>query len=226
MGSWQQDEAEQRAWMVETIRNEARLCARFTGRPELAAPVLAAMGRIERHRFVPPSIRHAAYDDEALPAGHGQTISQPFIVALMTDLLDLQPSDRVLEIGTGTGYQTAILAQLAAQVFTVECIAALASEAEQRLTALGLADRVSLRAGNGWQGWQEMSPFDAMIVTAAAERIPEPLLEQLAPGGRLVIPVGPAFSTQQLLRVEKNGWGELDIREMLPVAFVPLLEKP
>jgi len=226
MSGWQQDEAERRAWMVETIRNEARLCARFTGRPELAATVLEAMGRIERHRFVPPSIRHEAYDDAALPAGHGQTISQPFIVALMTDLLDLQPSDRVLEIGTGTGYQTAVLAELAVRVFSVECVAALAMEAEQRLASLGLMERVTVRAGNGWQGWLEEAPFDAIIVTAAAERIPEPLLEQLAPGGRLVIPVGPAFSPQQLLRVEKSGRNELDIREMLPVAFVPLLENP
>jgi len=226
MGGWRQDEAEQRAWMVETIRNEAQLCARFTGRPQLAAAVLEVMGRIERHRFVPAAIRHAAYDDEALPAGFGQTISQPFIVALMTDLLDLQPSDRVLEVGTGTGYQTAVLAELAARVFSVECIAMLASEAEQRLAALGLAERISVRAGNGWQGWPEEAPFDAIIVTAAAERIPEPLLAQLAPGGRLVVPVGPVFSTQQLMRIEKNGCGELDAREILPVVFVPLLENP
>ena len=220
------DLAERRSWMVETIRNEARLCARYTGRPELAGRVMEAMGRVERHRFVPFVLHYAAYDDAALPVGHGQTISQPFIVALMTDLLDLQGNERVLEIGTGTGYQTAILAELAAQVFSVECVDALADAARQRIDELGLSQRVTLRTGNGWLGWPEVASFDGIIVTAAAERIPPPLVEQLAPGGRLVIPIGPPGYTQQLMRVEKTAQGELSMRDMLPVAFVPLLENP
>lgn len=212
--------------MLDAIRNEARLCAGYTGRPELSAGVLDVMAKVERHRFVPPGIRYAAYDNAALAVGYGQTISQPFIVALMTDLLDLTGDERVLEVGTGTGYQTAILAGLSRQVFSVECVPELSEAAGRHLDEAGLSPRVRLRVGNGWQGWAEAAPFDAIIVTAAADRIPESLIGQLGEGGRMVIPVGPAFSSQSLLRVEKNSLGELDVRDMLPVVFVPLLESP
>jgi len=223
MSAWWPKTSDMRRDMIETIRNEARLCARYTGRPGLSERVLDVMAQLPRHHFVPAAIRCAAYDNAALSAGHGQTISQPFIVALMTDLLDLTGSQRVLEIGTGTGYQTAILAQLATEVFSIERIPALADAAEKRLAALGLMERVQLRTGNGWHGWSEQAPFDAMIVTAAPERIPEALPAQLTAGGRLVIPVGPAGCTQQLLRVQKTATGELEIRDILPVVFVPLL---
>ncbi len=211
--------------MLETIRNEARLCTHYTGRPELSPRVLAVMQELPRHRFVPLPMRHAAYDNAALSVGHGQTISQPFIVALMTDLLDLTGEERVLEIGTGTGYQTAILAHLAREVFSVERIPALATAARKRLEELELEDRGHVHVGNGWQGWPEQAPFDAIIVTAAAERIPEPLIEQLAAEGRMVIPLGPPGVSQQLLRIEKSYVGELKVRDMLPVVFVPLIEE-
>ncbi len=226
MNAWLDGSDELRRQMVETIRNEVRLCAHYTGRPELDSRVLMAMEKVPRHRFVPLFIRMAVYDNAALSVGHGQTISQPFIVALMTDLLDLQDDERVLEIGTGTGYQTAILAELASGVDSVECIAELSVVARRHLNELGLMGRVKLHVGNGWQGWADGAPYDAIIVTAAAARVPEPLLSQLAPGGRIVIPVGPAGYAQQLLRVEKSVQGELDIRDMLPVVFVPLLENP
>ncbi len=213
---------EQRQWMLETIRNEARLCRAYTGRPVLSDRVMQAMAAVPRHRFVPWRMRAAAYDNAALPVGSGQTISQPFIVALMTDLLDLTGSERVLEVGTGTGYQTAVLAHLTDEVWTIEYLPELASRARQTLEALGLAERVHFRVGDGWHGWPEAAPFDGIIVTAAPERVPEALVEQLAPGGRLVIPVGPA-GAQQLFRIEKRPDGSLDSQSVLPVAFVPLV---
>jgi len=226
MNTWFASHPDRRKAMLETIRSEARACARYTGRPEISGRVMDAMEKVERHRFVPLSMRLAAYADEALPVGHGQTISQPFIVALMTDLLDLKGDEKVLEIGTGTGYQTAILAELARQVFSVECIPVLADAARRRIDELGLSQRVQVRTGNGWHGWAEEAPFDAVIATAAPERIPEPLSDQLAVGGRMVLPVGPAFASQSLLRVQKDEHGALDARDMLPVVFVPLLENP
>ncbi len=209
--------------MIASIRNEARLCARYTGRPVLSGRVLAAMEEIPRHYFVPRSLYMSAYDNAALPVGCGQTISQPFIVALMTDLLDLDGTERVLEIGTGTGYQTAILSRLAAEVYSVEYLPGLLEQARRRLAGLD-CDNVRLKQGNGWRGWPAHAPYDAIIVTAAPERVPPDLLEQLGRGGRLVVPVGPTGHTQQLLRIERQADGSIRQRDVLPVVFVPLVD--
>jgi len=191
------------------------------GRNALDPKVMAAMGKVPRNEFVPKSYVDAAFDNGPLPIGHGQTISQPYIVALMTDLLELGADDIVLEIGTGSGYQTAILSQLCKQVYTVECVAALADIAKARLERLGY-DNIQSITGNGYDGWPEYAPYDGIIVTAAASHIPKPLIEQLKPGGKLVIPVGQPHLYQELTVVEKDENGEIDIREVLGVAFVPL----
>jgi len=191
------------------------------GRNALDPKVMAAMGKVPRNEFVPKSYVDAAFDNGPLPIGHGQTISQPYIVALMTDLLELGADDIVLEIGTGSGYQTAILSQLCKQVYTVECVAALADIAKARLERLGYNNIQSI-TGNGYDGWPEYAPYDGIIVTAAASHIPKPLIEQLKPGGKLVIPVGQPHLYQELTVVEKDENGEIDIREVLGVAFVPL----
>ena len=183
--------------------------------------VLDAMRRVPRHEFVPPAERDQAYDDRPLPIGHGQTISQPYIVALMTDLLAVEPGDAVFELGTGSGYQAAVLAALGARVHTVEIVAPLAEAAAERLARLGYSG-VAPRAGDGYDGWPERAPFDGIVVTAAATHVPPPLVQQLRPGGRMVIPVGPAFMVQQLLLVEKDADGTVRTRALLPVAFVPL----
>jgi protein-L-isoaspartate(D-aspartate) O-methyltransferase len=181
--------------------------------------VLAAMGRVPRHEFVPRDLQPAAYDDRPLPIGEEQTISQPFIVALMTEVLELSPDDRVLEIGTGSGYQAAVLAELTDHVYTIEIIESLGRRAERTLRRLGY-DRVRVRIGDGYLGWQEHAPFDAIIVTCAPERIPRPLIEQLAEGGRMVIPVGPRHA-QELVLVVKEG-GSIRQQEIIPVRFVPM----
>ena len=184
--------------------------------------VLAAMGAVRRHRFIPESRRGSdAYGDHPCPIGYGQTISQPYIVALMTDMLELEDDDTVLEIGTGSGYQTAILAELCRQVYTIEYIPALADMAKARLKRLGY-DNIEAISGNGYDGWPEHAPYDGIIVTAAASHIPKPLIEQLKPGGRLVIPVGRPHLYQELTLVEKDKAGEITIKEVLGVAFVPL----
>ncbi len=183
--------------------------------------VLAALERVPRHEFVPEKYQNQAYADHPLPIGHGQTISQPYIVALMTDLLEVQRGDRVLELGTGSGYQAAVLAAMGCQVFTVEIVPDLHTIATERLRKLGY-DLVVTRAGDGYHGWPEEAPFDAVVVTAAASHIPPPLVEQLRPGGRMVIPVGSPFLTQQLTVVEKDATGEVRTRQLLPVRFVPL----
>ncbi|HEC17488.1 MAG TPA: protein-L-isoaspartate(D-aspartate) O-methyltransferase [Sedimenticola sp.] len=212
---------QERRYMVRLIEADVRDTRRYIGKEALDPRVMAALGRVPRHEFVPPSLRTAAYENRPLPIGHGQTISQPYIVALMTDLLGLKPGDRVLEIGTGSGYQAAILAELVDQVFTIEIIGPLGREAGERLRRLGYP-KIETRIGDGYYGWEEAAPFDAIVVTAAAGHIPPPLIAQLRPGGRMVIPVGSRFMTQQLLLVEKDARGELTSRQILPVRFVPL----
>ena len=183
---------------------------------------LAALRSVPRHEFVPPRQRPHAYEDIPLPIGHGQTISQPAVVATMTELIRPRPGMRVLEVGTGSGYQAAILAATGARVWTIEIFAALADEARARLARLGYRD-VVVRHGDGYAGWPEEAPFDGIVVTAAAESIPPPLLEQLAPGGRLVMPVGAQIPFQELVLVHKDPSGRLTRRQLLPVRFVPLL---
>jgi len=184
--------------------------------------VLAAMRKVPRHLFVPENLIPEAYDDTPLPIGHGQTISQPYIVALMTELLQLSGDEKVLEVGTGSGYQAAILGELAKEVYTIEIVEPLAKQAAERLRELGYTN-VHVRHGDGYDGWPEQAPFDGIIVTAAPERIPKPLLDQLKPGGRLVIPVG-AWS-QDLLVVSKSPDGKITRRVVIPVRFVPMTGK-
>jgi protein-L-isoaspartate(D-aspartate) O-methyltransferase len=179
------------------------------------------MGRVPRHLFVPEEQRGAAYQDRPLPIGYGQTISQPFIVALMTDLINVGPGDAVLEIGTGSGYQAAVLSPLAAKVYSIEIIPELGERAAARLAELRF-DNVEVRVGDGYYGWPALAPFDGIVVTAAASHIPPPLVEQLAKGGRMVVPVGGPFATQFLMLVEKRRDGSITTRQLLPVAFVPL----
>ncbi len=218
----QTTDAERRAAaaLVGEIAAMARRCGAETGRPELQPRVLAAFAAVPRHRFVPPALRALAYANAALPIGHDQTISQPFIVALMTDLADLAPGDAVLEIGTGSGYQAAILARLAARVDSVEIVAELAAAARDRLAALGLAVRVHL--GDGRLGHAAAAPYDAILVTAAAPAIPTALLAQLRGGGRLVMPLGAPAGAQRLIRAVKGADGMLASRACLDVRFVPL----
>ncbi|MBI4798596.1 MAG: protein-L-isoaspartate(D-aspartate) O-methyltransferase [Desulfarculus sp.] len=189
------------------------------------ARVLQAMERVPRHLFVPPAWLASAHADHALPIGQGQTISQPFIVAYMTELLALKGGERVLEIGTGSGYQAAVLSLIAAEVYSVELVPELCQEAAQRLAKLGYAN-VQVRCGDGYQGWPEAAPFQAIMVTAAAPEVPPLLVEQLAPGGRLLLPRGPAGGLQFLVLVEKTLDGRLVTRELDPVRFVPLVGVP
>ena len=207
--------------MLETIAALTRETRFETGRAAVSERVMAAMNKVPRHRFVPSGEERYAYDNRPLPIGEGQTISQPFIVALMTDLLDLKAGDKVLEIGTGCGYQAAVLAELAREVYTIEIVAPLAKAAAARLAALGYSN-VSARSGDGYLGWPEQAPFDAIMVTAGAREVPPALLQQLKPGGRLVIPVGPQWSGQELLVIEKDASGKTVTRKVLAVRFVPL----
>jgi protein-L-isoaspartate(D-aspartate) O-methyltransferase len=207
--------------MLDDIRAHTRFSRGTTGRAELEPRVLDALARVPRERFVPEHLRHLAYADGPLPIGSGQTISQPFIVALMTDLVGPQPDARILEVGTGCGYQTAVLAELVGEVLTLEIVPELSRHALARLEELGYPD-VRGRVGDGYHGWPEEAPFDGILVTAAAERVPPPLVEQLRPGGRLVIPVGPPLFGQSLMLGEKGEGGEIRYRDVLPVAFVPL----
>ena len=214
----------QRRRMVEEIVALAREARAATGRAALSERVLAAMAKVPRHELVPAEQKAVAYANRPLPIGLGQTISQPFIVALMTDLMEVKPGDRVLEIGTGSGYQAAVLAELAATVYTVEIVEPLAREAAVRLNQLGYRNVVA-RVGDGYQGWPEHAPFDAIMVTAAPREVPQPLIEQLKPGGRLVVPVGRQAAGQALLLIEKKSDGTVMRRYILAVSFVPLTDK-
>lgn len=182
--------------------------------------VLAAMRRVPRHEFVPGHLRASAYEDCPLPIGHGQTISQPYIVAFMTEQLALKPTDRVLEIGTGSGYQAAVLAELVAEVYTIEIIQPLAEQARATLSRLGYTN-VMIRVGDGHKGWPEKAPFDAIIVTCAPEDVPQALVDQLKDGGRMIIPVGPLWD-QELVLLEKKQ-GRITRTDVLPVRFVPMI---
>ena len=180
--------------------------------------VLAAMRQVPRHLFVPEEFRSQAYEDHPLPIGEGQTISQPYIVGLMTELLQVRPGDKVLEVGTGSGYQAAVLAAMGCQVYTIEIRPTLAAQARERLARLGYAN-VQVRVGDGYRGWPEAAPFAGIIVTAAPEKVPEPLLQQLAPCGRLVIPVGSFYQQLKVITRENGGFAEKDV---IPVRFVPM----
>jgi len=210
-----------RAAMVREIEAGVAATSREIGRKALDRRVMEAMGRVPRHEFVPEDERASAYENRPLPIGYGQTISQPYIVALMTDLLEVKPGAVALEIGTGSGYQAAILSQLAAAVYTIEIIPELGRSAAERLRRLGYAN-VTVRAGDGYHGWPDRGPFDAIVVTAAADHVPPPLVRQLKPGGKMVIPIGGPFFTQYLTLVEKDARGKIRTRQLLPVRFVPL----
>jgi len=207
--------------MIESIAIHALHVGNAIGEQGLGNRVMEVMGRVARHEFVPAELRPHAYIDHPLPIGFGKTISQPFMVALMTDLLDVQASDSVLEIGTGVGYQAAVLADLAEKVYTVEIIGELALAARSRLEGLGYAN-VEVRLGDGSKGWPENAPFDKVIVTAAPELVPPSLLMQLKPGGRMVVPAG-LEGDQRLMLVEMDDAGDLKTREVLRVVFSPLV---
>ncbi|MBI4182458.1 MAG: protein-L-isoaspartate(D-aspartate) O-methyltransferase [Proteobacteria bacterium] len=227
MAWWARREEDAKARLMAEIAAEFAECAAYLGRSAPDPRVMAALAAVPREEFVRPSDLASAYDNRPLPIGHGQTISQPFIVAAMTDLLALEPADRVLEVGTGSGYQTAVLARLAAEVYTVEKVAALARAAEARFERLKIGN-VHVRVGDGAEGWPEAAPFDAIIVTAAAPLLPPALASQLGPGGRLVIPIeegGGRFSaSRQILALfTRAADGRLARRDTLPVAFVPFV---
>jgi protein-L-isoaspartate(D-aspartate) O-methyltransferase len=208
-GAAKDDFTQARRWMVET---------QIKRRGIKDKRVLQALLRVERHKFVPPKLRAYAYNDTPLPIGEGQTISQPYIVALMTELLQLRGQEKVLEIGTGSGYQAAILAELAKEVYTIEILPKLASSAEKRLKELGYKN-IKVKCGDGYLGWPAEAPFDAIIVTCAPPHIPKPLQEQLAEGGRMVIPVGVHYQELKLVIKEK---GKIKVKEIIPVRFVPM----
>ena len=207
--------------LLDEIESEYKYTSRMTGKNTLDPKVKTALCNIPRDKFVPKSHIDSAFYNGPLPIGHGQTISQPYIVALMSDLIKPRASDRVLEIGTGSGYQAAILAELTDAVYSIEIIEALGKQAAERLPGLGY-DNITLRIGDGYYGWKEHAPFDAIVVTAAASHVPPPLVAQLKPGGRMIIPVGSRFLTQQLVLIEKQADGQLVTRQILPVKFVPL----
>lgn len=211
------ERARERALMVLTVEN---LVATSGAGRRLDRKVLAAMREVPRHLFVPAEMQPHAYRDSALPIGHEVTISQPSIVALMTDLLEVRPGDKVLEVGTGSGYQAAILAKLAGAVHSIEIIEPLARRAATQLAALGYRN-IEVRAGDGYAGWPEQAPFDRIIVTAGADHVPRPLIEQMKPGGRMVIPVGKGDDLQLTL-IRKSPAGRISQRRILPVRFVPL----
>ena len=220
MGERDFDKARTR--LLEEIQEHAHETRAWTGRLRFPQPIVDAIAHVPRHAFVLPRDLDTAYLNRPRGIGHGQTISQPYIVAAMTDLLSLKPTDRVLEVGTGSGYQAAVLARLVAKVFSVEVIEPLATSARRRLESLGYAN-VWVRHGDGYGGWSERAPYDAVMVTAAPRAIPPALIEQLKPGGRIVVPVGRPDDTQTLYLGIKGGDGKLRTERVLPVAFVPMV---
>jgi protein-L-isoaspartate(D-aspartate) O-methyltransferase len=211
-----------RARMVAEVEAMYAETARETGRAAMSPAVRAAMGKVERHRLVPAEQRPAAYQNRPLPIGSGQTISQPYIVALSTDLLAIGPESVVLDVGTGSGYQAAVLAEIARQVYSIDILEPLAKAAAQNLASLGYRN-VEVKVGDGYAGWPEKGPFDAIVVAATAPSLPQALVDQLKPGGRMVIPVGDG--RQDLKLVTKRADGGIDVRDVLPVRFVPLVPK-
>ena len=207
--------------MVRLIEDDVKSTRFYLDKEILDEKVMQMMAKVPRHEFVPDRNKDYAYENRPLPIGHGQTISQPYIVAIMTDLLDLKPDSRVLELGTGSGYQAAILSGLVKEVYSIEIVEPLGLAAKARLARLGY-DNVTVKIGDGYYGWEEEAPFDAIIVTAAASHIPPALSKQLKVGGRMIIPVGTMFMTQQLLLVSKQDKAKLVSRQILPVRFVPV----
>ena len=207
--------------MLHEIQRDMQLTAVFTNKKQLNDNVANAILTIPRHKFVRPDDEDHAYENRPLRIGYGQTISQPYIVALMTELLQLNAGDKVLEIGTGSGYQAAILSSLVKSVYTIEIIEPLGKQAKMRFNRLGYKN-ITSKVADGYYGWQTVAPFDAIIVTAAASHVPAPLIQQLKVGGQMVIPVGSPFLTQQLMLVEKSNDGKVRSKQILPVSFVPL----
>lgn len=210
-----------RRQMVDLIKEDVAQSGDYLDRTALDRRVLQVMDSVPRHLFVPEDQRDHAYENRPLPIGYGQTISQPYIVAIMTELLEPRPQQTALEIGTGSGYQAAVLSRLVSRVYTMEIIEPLGEQARERLQRLGY-DNVQVKIADGYFGWQAHAPFDIIIVTAAASHIPPPLVQQLKPGGRMVIPVGSRFMTQQLLLVVKDVKEKVTMKQILPVRFVPL----
>jgi protein-L-isoaspartate(D-aspartate) O-methyltransferase len=211
----------ERMALLREIEQDVRDTAVYLNRRELDERVMRALAKVPRHEFVQPDDRRFAYENRPLPIGHGQTISQPYIVAIMTDLVEPAAACRTLEVGTGSGYQAAILGELCDEVYTVEIVEALGISARERLARLGYRN-VAVRVGDGYYGWEEHAPFDAILVTAVASHIPPPLLKQLKPGGHMVLPIGTRFTAQELVLVSKDGEGRVTTRQILPVRFVPL----
>ena len=219
-----EDYAVSRARLVTEISQDVTDTSAYIGKSALDERVMRVLGTVGRHRFVPSHLQSSAYENRPLPIGYGQTISQPYIVALMTDLLELEADDVVLEIGTGSGYQAAILSRLVSQVYSIEIVPELAKSASQLLQRLGFGN-IEVKNADGYYGWQAHAPFDAIMVTAASSHIPPPLVSQLKPGGVMLIPVGSPFNVQQLTLVRKSKNGELTTRQILPVRFVPFTGK-
>ena len=207
--------------MLKDIEKEVELTSHLIGKDSLDSRVMAAMKKVPRHEFLPENMRYLAYENGPVPIGSGQTISQPYIVALMTDLLQTKPQDVILEIGTGSGYQAAILSQIVAQVYSVEIIEKLAKNASQRVRDLGY-DNIAIRNDNGYYGWSEHAPFDGIIVTAAAPQIPQSLIDQLRIGAHLVIPLGLPYGYQELIVIEKTAKDDFESQTILGVRFVPM----